>query len=203
MMCRRDSPRSVTPSPTMPLDLVAITISSRRPRRARPRICSAGSRSAAAGAPGRSKTGMLPYTSAVSTKLMPRSIAAPTIRSASCAAGATPNVAVPRQIRDTCTPVVPSTEYRIRVSLPPMDRPRNASARSFKGLGLLLGEFEDGGPGEARHGTGRWGLGAGAVGVVTPHPLLRAGCRPWGLFGVGDGFGPVDDVVLVVGLVDG
>ena len=37
-MCLRDSPRSLTPSPTMPLDLVAITISSRRPRRAPPRI---------------------------------------------------------------------------------------------------------------------------------------------------------------------
>src|SRR6476620_9929813 len=114
MMCRRDRPRSLMSSPTMPLDLVATIISSRRPRRARPRICSAGSRSAAAGAPGRSKTGMLPYTSAVSTKLMPRSIAAPTSRSASCAEGATPKVAVPRQIWDTFTPVDPRTEYFIR-----------------------------------------------------------------------------------------
>src|SRR5947209_4391904 len=90
-----------------------MTISSRRPRRARPRICSAGSRSAAAGAPGRSKTGMLPYTSAVSTKLMRASIAAPTSWSASWAVGATPKVAVPRQIRDTFTPVEPRTEYFI------------------------------------------------------------------------------------------
>jgi hypothetical protein len=56
---------------------------------------------------------MLPYTSAVSTKLIPRSIAAPTTRSASCAKGATPNVAVPKQMRDTLTPVVPRTEYFI------------------------------------------------------------------------------------------
>src|SRR3954454_24788076 len=45
---------------------------------------------------------------------MPTSIAAPTTRSASCAVGATPNVAVPRQIRDTFTPVAPRTEYFIR-----------------------------------------------------------------------------------------
>src|SRR5690349_13243278 len=44
---------------------------------------------------------------------MPRSIAAPTSRSASWAVGATPNVAVPRQIRDTFTPVEPRTAYFI------------------------------------------------------------------------------------------
>src|SRR3954465_9793635 len=113
MMWRGERPRALMSSPTIPLDLVAITIWSRRPRRARPRICSAGSRSAAAGAPGRSKTGMLPYVLAVSTKLMPASTAAPTTRSASWAVGATPNVAVPRQIRETFTPVLPRTEYFI------------------------------------------------------------------------------------------
>src|SRR6478735_6157120 len=45
---------------------------------------------------------------------MPRSIAAPTSWSASCAEGATPKVAVPRQIWDTFTPVDPRTEYFIR-----------------------------------------------------------------------------------------
>src|SRR6478672_3724132 len=44
---------------------------------------------------------------------MPRSTAAPTTRSASCAVGATPKVAVPKQIRDTLTPVEPRTEYCI------------------------------------------------------------------------------------------
>src|SRR3954447_14312613 len=44
---------------------------------------------------------------------MPRATAAPTTRSASCAVGATPNVAVPRQIRETFTPVLPRTEYFI------------------------------------------------------------------------------------------
>src|SRR4051794_32861011 len=58
---------------------------------------------------------MWPYTSAVLGKLMATSIAAPTTRSASRAVGATPNVAVPRQIRDTFTPVAPRTEYFISV----------------------------------------------------------------------------------------
>ena len=54
-MYRRDSPAagSKRRSP----HLVAITTSSRRPTSARPRICSAGSRSAAGGTPGRSKVG--------------------------------------------------------------------------------------------------------------------------------------------------
>jgi hypothetical protein len=60
---------------------------------------------------------MLPYTSAVSTKLIPASIAAATTRSASCAVGATPKVAVPRQIRDTFTPLLPRTEYFIGILL--------------------------------------------------------------------------------------
>src|SRR6476659_7794114 len=44
---------------------------------------------------------------------MPRSIAAPTSWLASWAVGATPKVAVPRQIWDTFTPVDPRTEYFI------------------------------------------------------------------------------------------
>src|SRR5829696_8591048 len=44
---------------------------------------------------------------------MPASSAAPTTCPALCASGAMPNVAVPRQIFDTFTPVRPSREYSI------------------------------------------------------------------------------------------
>src|SRR3954451_18135946 len=158
MISLRDRPQSLTPCPTVPLDLVAITTSSRRPRSPRPMSCSAGSRSAAAGAPGRSKTGMFPYTSAVSTKLMPRSSASPTSRSVCSAVGATPKVAVPSAIRDTLMPVEPRMEYCIHGflflcngsgvvggegtgQLP--ERVRLVVER----LGVLLGAFDDAGEG--------------------------------------------------------
>src|SRR5829696_2401862 len=143
MMCRRDSPRSFTPGPTSTHDLVAITTSSRLPASARPRIRSAGSRSAAGGAPGRSKVDRIPYTLAVSKKLMPRSSAAWTTRSASRSIGATPNVAVPTQILETFTPVDPRRAYSISQPRLPSASPTVVRRRG-PGAAMNLRRVEEG-----------------------------------------------------------
>src|SRR5829696_5191733 len=60
---------------------------------------------------------------------MPASSAAPTTRPAPRASGATPNVAVPRQIFDTFTPVGPSREYSIGSRSSAVDHHRMSDSR--------------------------------------------------------------------------
>src|SRR5215203_5546225 len=62
---------------------------------------------------------------------MPASSAAPTTRPAPRASGATPNVAVPRQIFDTFTPVGPSREYSIGSRSSAVDPQRMLHSQTF------------------------------------------------------------------------
>src|SRR3954470_4300227 len=98
MIQRREPPRRLGSSPMGMKNLVARTMSSRRPLRALPRI---------------SSDSPAEETSAVSTKFTPASSAAWMTRMESSWSGLpqAPNIIVPRQSFETWTPVRPSGRY--------------------------------------------------------------------------------------------
>src|SRR5207249_2278989 len=101
-MWYRERPSLFGPSPTLSLTLVAMTTSSRCPFRSSPTI---------------SSERPLEYRFAVSKKFTPRSTARFTIgfafSSSTIDSSELPNDIVPRQIRETCSPVDPSRVYCI------------------------------------------------------------------------------------------
>src|SRR6266545_8417285 len=105
MIHRRLFPSSLIPVPIRPWTLVARNTSSRRPSRARPTI---------------SSERPSPYTSAVSTKLIPPSRAWWIIRthSAWSVFPQGPNIIAPRQWVLTFTPVRPRVRYSMASALP-------------------------------------------------------------------------------------
>src|SRR5437588_1044448 len=100
---RREFPRSLRPFPISPWTLVARTTWSRLPFSAFPTVSSERPRE---------------YTSAVSMKLIPPSMAASTMRmhSASSVFPQSPNIMAPKQNALTWTPVRPNVRYCMRLA---------------------------------------------------------------------------------------
>src|SRR6476660_2740602 len=149
----RELPASLPPGPICPCPLVARITSSRRPLSALPTI---------------SSDSPAEYTSAVSTKLMPPSIAARIVsmQSSTSVLPHSPNIIVPRQCVLTLRPVPPSVLYSI---VRPYHRApiRSAPVRAAPQLGLESAHRSRRGHGMEFDHDSLMGLILVAAGVLT------------------------------------
>src|SRR5215204_2609032 len=121
MMCLRERPTSLGPSPMGKRTFVARTTSSRTPSSARPVI---------------SSETPFEYTSAVSIKLPPASRKRPTISLEVSSSASCPKVMHPRHSSETINPVLPRRPYSMRRSsqASSVERPYSSTGDAFGGL---------------------------------------------------------------------